>query len=256
MLPNSSRALYLKLASTQLGTLVVTHSYHAMRRLIEVDGDDVAARGDDPLGARLVAGIKALPSKERSANNRDQDVEPSASLAALFQDHAIARSLRPRLYVGLDLSGDGGVCAMMTTCEFTKDRALSTTRLTQQYCAQHGLPRLDTTWVLVDVVASAKQGSAGLLLLQTIVAAARAKRTGIVSIAVTNGGRNLFQTFGFQVHGFREKGSMRYVAHARLSDITLADVHKRLRVHQSLLTDTCVRSGLTGRSARNLIGRC
>ena len=67
MLPNSSRALYLKLASTQLGTLVVTHSYHAMRRLIEVDGDDVAARGDDPLGARLVAGIKALRGAVYSA---------------------------------------------------------------------------------------------------------------------------------------------------------------------------------------------
>ena len=144
------------------------------------------------------------------------------------------------------------------SCVYERDEALSTTRLTQQYCAEHGLPRLDSNWTLIDMVASSKPGTGALLLLSAIVTAARQKRTGLCSIAVTKGGRRLFASFGFETnHGWREKGGQRYLCHARLADLRLADLHRRLRVHDALITDVCVREGLTTSSKeRRLIGRC
>ena len=89
------------------------------------------------------------------------------------------------------------------------------------------------------------------------VTAARQKRTGLCSIAVTKGGRRLFESFGFQTsHGWRERGGQRYLCHARIADLHLADLHRRLRVHDALLRDVCVREGLTGTSKERLVGRC
>ena len=89
------------------------------------------------------------------------------------------------------------------------------------------------------------------------ISAARQKRTGLCSIAVTKGGRRLFASFGFETnHGWREKGGQRYLCHARLADLRLADLHRRLRVHDALITDVCVREGLTTSSKERLIGRC
>ena len=160
--------------------------------------------------------------------------------------------------MGYDLRGDAPrVCGMLTSCAFERDDALGTTRLTHAYCAQHGLPRLDAHWTLVDVVASGKAGTGALLLLHALVAAARQRRAGLCALAVTKGGRRLFASFGFAAdHGWRERGGQRYLCHARLADVRLADVHRRLRVHDALLTDVCVREGLTARTRERLVGRC
>ena len=248
-------ALYARLASIQLGTLANQYDYASIKRLIAVDGDDIAADSDDPLSDRIVDGILALPRTERDGKG-ELNIEPAASLAALFQAHELARALKPRLYVGFDLHGDAQVCGILTTCIFERDDALSTSRLTQSYCNNNKLPRIDDTWTLVDVVASAKQGTGALLLLSAIVAAIRAKKTGMVSVAVTRGGRRLFQSFGFDAsHSWKERGGQRYLCYVRLKDIHLADLHKRLRIHDALLTDVCFRNGLTSRSMNNLVGR-
>ena len=248
--------LYSRLAQIQLGTLINAYDYNAIKRLIEVDGDDIAADGDDPLAERIVDGVKALPSVE-SDGQGELSIDPPASMAALFQDHALAKSLKPKLFVGFDLQDDASVCGMLTMCSFERDDALSTSRLSQSYCSTHKLPRIDSNWQLVDVVASSKQGTGALLLLTALIHAARARKTGILSIAVTRAGRRLFQSFGFQTeHGWRERGSQRYLCHCRLSDVHLVDLHSRLRVHDSLLTDVCFRNGLTARSVHNLVGRC
>jgi hypothetical protein len=245
--------MYLRLAMTQQGTLCNAYMYHAIKRLVAVHGDDVdPADVDDPLAARLVAGIKALSTTRPN----EQSVDPPASLAALFQEHELARSLKPKLYVGLDLRQDTHVCGMLTACDFVRDDALSTSKLTPAYCASHGLPRFDKDWLLLDVVASAKPGTGALLLLQCAVAGMRAKKRGIVAIAVTAGGRGLLRSFGFDTtHSYRSNGGTRHVGHLHLSALRFADVHRRLRVHDALLA-TCVRSGLTARSAQSLVTRC
>lgn len=249
--------VYSRLAQVQLGTLTNAYDYHAIRRLIAVDGDDVEAEGDDPLAEIIVDGIKALPGTEREGTS-ELSVDPPASMAALFQQHALARSLKPKLFVAFDLrAARATVCGMLSACTFARDDALSTTRFAPAYCTTHGLPRFDANWMLVDVVAASKRGTGALLLLQCIVHAARAKKTGIVSVAVTKGGRRLFEACGFDTsHTWRERSSARHLCYARITDIHLADLHARLRVHSSLLTDVCFRNGLTSRTMHNLVGRC
>jgi hypothetical protein len=248
--------LYGRLAQIQLSTLVNSYNYHSIKRLLCVEGDDVEACADDPLSHVLVEGIKQLPSLER-ADGGEQEVDAPASMAALFQEHELARALKPKLFAAFDLRAGGRVCGVLTCCSFERDDALSTSRFTQAYCAQHGLPRVGNNWLLVDVVASAKQGTGALLVLQAIVAAARAKYTGICSVAVTKGGRRLFDAFNFSTdHSWRERGGTRHFAYARMDQIHLADIHKRLRIHGMLVEDVCFRNGLTTRSAHTLIGRC
>lgn len=249
--------VYSKLAQIQLGTLCNAYDYHSIKRLIEVEGDDVSAHTDDPLAERIVAGIKALPSKVR-VGSETMIIDPPASLAALFQVHPLARSLKPKLFVGFDLQdANATVCGMLSACTFERDEALSTGRLTQAYCTTHQLPRLDANWMFVDVVASSKPGTGALLLLGAIVAAARAKKTGVCSIAVTRDGRRLFSAFGFSTdHGWREGKAQRNLCHIRLKDVHLGELHARLRVHDALLADVCFRNGLTAQSAPNLIKRC
>lgn len=251
-------SLYAKLAAIQLGTLVNAHDYHTVKRLVQVEEESiVAAESEDPLAEILVEGILSLPSTERDGAT-ELSIEPGGSMAALFQDHPLARALKPKLWIAYDLQDEEPVvCGMLTSCLYERDDALSTTRLTHQYCSRHGLPRLDSNWTLIDVVASSKPGTGALLLLSAIVTAARQKRTGICSIAVTKAGRRLFASFGFETsHGWREKGGHRYLCHARISDLHLADLHRRLRVHDALITDVCFREGLTKASKDRLIGRC
>ena len=102
-------ALYLKLAQVQLGTLANTYDYHSIRRLIRVSGDDIEAEGEDPLGDRIVEGIHALPSSETDGGST-LSIDPPASMTALFQEHELARSLKPKLYVGFDLQDGAAVC--------------------------------------------------------------------------------------------------------------------------------------------------
>ena len=247
--------MYAKLASIQFGTLVNVYRYHDVKRLIEVHGDDIEARGDDSLGAQLVEGVKALP---KAGRGRDAEIDPPASLASLFQEHELARSLKPKLWLAFDLQDDEAtICGMLTACDFVRDDALSTSRLTQTYCTQHQLPRFDASWQLIDVVASDKRGSAALMLLHCIIAATRAKKAGLVSIAVTAGGKNLYQSCGFNVsHSWKEGGGTRTLAFCKLSDIHLGALHTRLRLHNGLLDETCVRQGLTPRTSDRLVGRC
>ena len=114
--------------------------------------------------------------------------------------------------------------------------------------------------MLIDVVASNKKGTGACLLLQAIIMANKAKKTGILSIGVTKGGRSLLNSFGFETsHSWREKGSQRYqrnICYSRIQDVHMSDLNNRLRVPTSLLTDVCFRNGLTPKSMHNLVGRC
>ena len=248
-------AMYSKLAQTQTGTLVNTYRYHDVKRLIHVDEEDIEAKGSDKLAKRLVDGVKALPTAGRG---RDSEIDPPASLAILFQEISLARSLKPKLWLAFDLRDDkAAVCGLLTGSDFLRDDGLSTSKFTQSYLTQHQLPRFDANWTLVDVVASSKRGTGALLLLQCIIASARAKKTGILSIAVTAAGKGLFQACGFDTsHSFKDKGGTRTLAFARMGDIHLGKLHTRLRVHTSLLEETCLREGLTPASADRLIPRC
>lgn len=250
-------ALYSRLCSIQYSTLVNRYDYYSIKRMVSTLGEGIDARGDDPLAARLVSGIQELPTTVREGAT-ELELDPPASVSALFQESTIARDLKPKLWVGLDLSdGDLGVCGLLTACSFLQDESLSTSKLSPSYLSKNGLPRLDDAWMLVDVVASSKRGTGALLLLNALITAARAKYTGVASVAVSKAGRRLFQSFGFRVdHGWKERGGMRYLCTVKLTELHLGDVHARLRVHDDLVSDVCWREGLTASSRDRLISRC
>ncbi|MDC0525415.1 hypothetical protein OAO87_00355 [bacterium] len=239
--------------------LVKGYSYNDIKRLIRTiddsDEEGIEANSEDPLAERLVEGIAALPNSERDAAG-ELEISPSASVGALFQPIPEARELRPRLWIGFDLSNDDApVCAMLTACDFTTDKALSTARFTSQYLTTHSLPRFDAQWTLIDVVSASKKGAGGLLALHAYLAATRAHRKGVCSIAVTKAGKRLFDTLGFDCsHSWREKGSVRYLCHA--SALHMEDIHAKLKVADPLLQQICWREGLTERSRASLVGRC
>ena len=96
-------------------------------------------------------------------------------------------------------------------------------------------------------MSSAKRGTATLLLLHAWLYAQRARRAGLVAIAVTSSSRKLFASLGFS--HFREAYWL------PLHELSFERVHARLQ-HDDVLIPLCWRRGLTAGSAANVVGRC
>ena len=96
---NEARALGTleRLASTTSGILVNQYAYNDVKRVVSINEEDetVEAEDGDPLGSILVDGLTNLAFTER-VGNHEVDVEPLASVAALFQASPEARALKPR----------------------------------------------------------------------------------------------------------------------------------------------------------------
>ena len=101
---NSTKSLtaMFKVACATKGVNIMPPlSYYDVRRLIDIDDEEVTAAEDaDELGEPLVEAAESLAHEERVGNSQ-VTVEPVQSLALLF-DSSEAKSLKPRLLVALD----------------------------------------------------------------------------------------------------------------------------------------------------------
>ena len=239
---------YLRLASVSLGLVMPPSlTYHMVQRLITVDGEAIEDAGEDPLGPLLVEAAEAMSFEER-VGAHVTDVDMAASLAALFDEGDVARLLKPRLFIGLDVRGEEPrIAALLTACAWTRDDALGTARWSQQELARVGAPRFDHGWVLVDAVASQRRGGGALLVMAAYVAALRSRQhRGVVAIAVTRSGRELFERLGFTCKAYREGGASRSLCWAPCGALSLQRVRRRLAFpgDRALLESFCFRAGV------------
>ena len=256
-------ALYLKLAAIEQSTLVKAYSYADMRRLLVIASGGTTVKpvavDVDPLAKHMVAGLRKLPRVD------DAPFVPEASLAVLFQPEPEAKALKPKLYIGYDLSvALAPVCSMLTTCEWVADEALSTQLFDRDYCIDNDLPPFTASWTLIDGVSALRKKGVRpgrLLVVTAMVTALRAKRSGVVSIAVSDAAKEMFQALGFRTHEFQDRdakgrplGAKRTLCY--MTKPLMNKVHAQLKATDSLISTICWRNGLTPRTASTLIGRC
>jgi hypothetical protein len=256
---NSSKVLklYLKLAETRSSTLCARYSYNDLRRFFQVAGDSdeevhqITVRQDgpvdDPLASMLRSGLSNLPKNDIGAAS-DDDVELVASIAVLIE--ADLRQYKPMCFVAYDLSAPTtDICGSLTAASFVADVSFQTQQLTDAYNRRHKLPNFDDNWLLIDVVSSSKRGTATILLLHVYLAAMRAKKEGLVAVAVTASGKRLFENLGFESH-------KREIFYLHANSLSLARVHRRLQLDNAIVTQICWRKGLTEKTASSVISRC
>ena len=98
---DSAKALasYCKVAGIALGTLVPpAYGYHNIKRLVTIDEEGaLEARSDDPLAALLVEASRDALSSTVQEGRIEIDIDPSASLAALFAG-SFGKGLKPKLH--------------------------------------------------------------------------------------------------------------------------------------------------------------
>ena len=252
--------IFCKLASVQSGLFVPpAYNYHAVRRLITVDEDEtVEATEDDPLGELLVEAATQMAHRERQGSF-EIDVEPLGGLAGLFDpDSKEAKALRPKLFLAFNLRESAAICGFLTCCDFTRDDTLSTTKFTRDYCRQHRLPALGSDWLLLDIVSSKQRGAGALVVLHAYTMAIRSKMKGCCAVVYTRSGRRLFESLGFELHDYRERGASRTFAHAAVGSLSIEQINKRVRWDgdKRILEDVCHRFGLTAKTSSKVMGRC
>ena len=247
--------LYLKLAEIKSGTLCAKYTYHDIRRFFSVASDDdvheITVRDDgpdDPLASLLSEGLRDLPKNDHGAASND-DVELVASLAVIIEPDL--KRYKPMAWIAYDLGSAHStqICGALTACSFVSDVSFQTQQLSDAYNRRNKLPAFDEDWTLIDVVSSSKKGTATILLLHAYLAAVRAKKQGLVAIAVTASGKKLFESLGFRNH-------RREVFWLGTEELTMERVHRRLKLDNALVTKVCWRHGLTSRTAANVLGRC
>ena len=105
-----------------------------------------------------------------------------------------------------------------------------------------GAPRFDSSWLLIDVIASRHRGCGVLLALQVYLMACRSrKHSGVVALAITKSGRDLFAKLGFTTHAHRSGGQTTTLCYARANSLSLQRVRQRLSFSgdQILLDSLC-----------------
>ena len=286
---------YMKLASTSLGVVLSQPlNYHAVRRLIHVtEGDELEANeeSEDALAELLVEAAHGLHFEEE-VGARVVEVDAAASVAALFDPEcSTAKAYKPLLFLAIDVrspagvqgesggdsrkdgarkdgarkdgarkDGDGArICGLATVCEWVRDATLGTERWTKQELAKAGAPRLDSSWLLIDVIASRHRGCGVLLAVQVYLMVTRSrKHSGVVALAVTKAGRDMFAKLGFSTHTYRASGQSITLCYARAGTLSLQRIRRRLSFsgEQVLLDSLCWREGYTSRTSGKVYSRC
>ena len=260
-----SIAVYHKMAQISLGIACPPpYNYHAVRRMIEVDSDEelgVSGDTEDPMAELLVEAAHDMLHKERSGSI-ETEVDVGYSIGALFDpDCSVVKQHKPRLFIAVDLrsGSEASICGLATTCEWTRDENLGTDRFTQTELRRLQLPRIDSNWLLVDVIRSRHRGCGVLLAVQIYLLACRSKQyRGVAAIAVTQAGKKLFESLGFSVQTYREGGVSKSLCYAEAGSLSLARIKKRLSFpgDTNVVESVCFREGLTARTAGNVYGRC
>ena len=257
-----SLATIVRLAATSKSVLLQPAlSYSAVKRLITVSEDEEITpndESDDILGEEICSAAEELSFTERHGSN-EVSVSPALSIAALFDaDSKEARDLKPRLFLGWDISGEPSIVAMLTACEFARDDSLGTSKFDRAYFDQHNIPRLTSSNALfIDVISSSGEphGVGALLALSCYLTVCRSKKYQFLcSVAVSVPGQSLFQRLGFHSHSFRQ-GTQRHFCWVRAGELTASDINRRLRVDRSI-PDICWRQGYTARNRNSKYPRC
>ena len=260
---NSVRSLttFARISSIATGTLVAPPlNFHSVSRLIVVtqDGESVVPNesSDDPLAQLLCDAAKSLGSTQKVGKS-EISIEPSGSLASLWDKHSqSARALHPRLFLAYDLQANAKICGFLSLCDWAADDALSTRKLTKEYCREHGLPRFtaeDT--LLIDVIASSKPKAGAQMTLNAYLLMARSKRHKYLTcVAVSAQGKALFMKMGFQTHAFKE-GTARTFCWIEKGQMRADQIHTRLKWDDAI-QDLCWRKALSPKAKYSLLSRC
>ena len=258
-----SIATIVKASCASKGLLIPPpYSYSAIKRLIDVDEDESVTASedtDDPLAEELVEAAEDLRHTER-AHGVETSVEPTASLAALFDSTPEARELKPRLWLAWDVQDEPQIVGILTACAWTRDDSLGTTRFTGDLCSQHRIPRFTSTNTLfVDVVSSrrgAPHGVGALCLLSAYGLVSRSRSLEyLCTIAVTDQGRTLCEKLGMRSYAYREGGARFALCWTKGGELKASDINRRLRLKSSVI-EQCWRSGLTPRTSEKRYPRC
>ena len=244
---------YVKIVSIQTGIMCLQLNWNDVRRLVDIDGDDLQANTDDPLGTILVDGLEQLKSE-----TDDTDIQPSGSICALFETGDLQRSLKARLHMVISVRDGVEMVGGCVSCFFMCDAALGTSLFTHKYCIQHTLPRFGSTWMLLDIVASRRRPAGALLTTHAIISACRAKCAGICAIAVSPGGLKLTKSLNFTCHKFMEKKAIRHMCFLKLpTDLNFQAVIKHLTFQgdAEIVDSICWREPLS-KNSNSIIGRC
>jgi hypothetical protein len=247
-------ANYLRIVLTQAGLLVQTLAYNDVRRLVQIDSDDVSVNSDceDGLAQVFVEGLERLQQSTRST-----DVMPLASIAALFENGELQRSLKPKCTMVMDLRSQAEVVACMIFCRYIRDETLGTHVFTAAFLQRYDAPGFSDQWLFVDVVSSRKKPGGAVLLVTAILASAKQKMVGVCLVAVSALMRDLCLSLGFTVLLYKDHGT-RYLCYMKNADFHFDLVMKKLRFtgDKRIVEDVCWRNGLTSRTKDRVIGRC
>ena len=136
--PKSLTSL-LRVACSQLGITTATLSYHEVRRLVDIDDEDVEAKEDaeDDMAEALVDAAESLAYTERAGGN-EVSVEPLSSIALLF-DSGEAKDLKARVLLAMDSRRALDISAILVCCDYTREDSLGTSRFTAAYCTVRSL---------------------------------------------------------------------------------------------------------------------
>lgn len=250
---------FLKLTCASKSVVISPLGYYDVRRLVEIDGEEVTANesGDDDLSDELIEACDELQTEERMGSSI-VSVEPLQSIATLF-DTGDAKLLKPRCFLAQLTRRDAplSICGVLVACSFDADEALSTSRFTSAYCSQHGIPRLDASTMLIDVVCASgdPQGVGGLLVLACYLAACRSRSyQRVCTVAITTKGKKLFSDLGWERHNYREN-TAKSLFWIDTGELKASDVKARLRWDDSA-EQSCWRRGATARNADKRYPRC
>mgnify|MGYP007078129804 CR=1 FL=1 len=259
-----SMATLVKMSCTSKSIMIQPPlNYHAVKRLIQVDDDESISPNedsDDALGEEICSAAEELAFSE-TQGSIELSVDPAASIAALFDSESDeAKQLKARLWLAWDLSEDSpSIVGILTACQWTRDRSLSTDKFTQAFLSEHSIPRFNSNdTLLVDVVSSGGEphGVGALLLLTAYLLVCRSSRLRYIAcVAVSDPGRTLCEKLGFNSYSYRERGAQRRLCWAEANELRAKDINRRLRVNRSL-PSLCWRDGLSARTQGRKIPRC
>ena len=247
-----SLAIFARLVEVATGLYCQKLSYHEVKRLVSIEGDEVEAAdgGDDDIAEEIVESLEDMNHTERFGNH-EVSIDMLSSIATLF-DSGDARLLRPTLHLVYNMRDEAKIVAACTACQFSRDPALTTDGLP----SAPAIPRFNSNWLLVDGVHSDTAPAGSLLICQIMLQAMRAKMRGVVAVAVTTRGKRLFERLGFESYNFRKNGVPQTVCWAPCESLDVEDLAARMRLPTKMLETNCFRMGLTSKTSERLIGRC
>ena len=244
---------WLNLYTTATGLELQVLTYAQVRRLVAVDsmpdelddGDALRLKANQPMAMLQVMGsLTSICGTHARANE---------SIRILFSKET--RHLKARIFLATQLYALGqapprtdpraqeSAAGCLVVCDFDEGDALGTVGVRRKLATSDLDP---DRCVVVDVVCAKKKTRSGRALLGTLILELLKQRAstrpqGILAIAVSKEGRNLFQSFGFNEVKFRGD----FLMSLNLADLSFQHYTEALKFHNSrkYLHEVCWRSG-------------